>query len=465
MIPPTTSPRIVYTVSQINRAARTLLESQFPALWLEGEVSNLSRPSSGHLYFSLKDAKAQIRCALFQNRSLLLRDCPRNGQQVLARGRVSLYEPRGDYQIIVDYLEEAGDGALRRAFDELRLRLEQEGWFALERKRPLPRFPRCIGVITSTTGAAIRDVLATLARRCPGLPVLIYPVSVQGEGAAEQIVRMLQLASQRQDCDVLLLVRGGGSLEDLQAFNEEAVARAIFACAVPLVTGIGHETDVTIADFAADLRAPTPTAAAELVSPDVAVWRNKIQQLDQRLQRASHRYLNERAQRLDELTGRWLRLHPRRRLRQHAQRLAEMHYRLQRSIHNRLNQERLLLAGLAARLQVQTPMVRVRQQRLRLQQCAGQLHTAMRQQTKNAVQRLHQLSGRLQALSPLATLNRGYAILRRPDQVTILRRANDVAIGETVEACLKEGCLICEIKAITMINPVTTSTINTTQRE
>ncbi len=213
------SHRDIHTVSELTQAVRWLLEQHFPDVWVQGEVSNLSRPSSGHLYFSLKDARAQIRCALFQNRALLFRDCPRNGQQVLVRGRVSLYEPRGDFQIVVEYVEEAGAGALRRAYDELRLQLEREGLFAPARKKALPRFPRRIGVITSPSGAALRDVLSVLRRRFPTLPVLLYPVPVQGDGAAERIAATIRLASERQDCDVLLLTRGGGSLEDLQAFN------------------------------------------------------------------------------------------------------------------------------------------------------------------------------------------------------------------------------------------------------
>ncbi|MCC9003887.1 MAG: exodeoxyribonuclease VII large subunit, partial [Candidatus Competibacter sp.] len=307
----------IHTVSGLNQTVRTLLEAELPMLWVEGEVSNLSRPSSGHLYFSLKDARAQIRCALFQNRAFLFRDCPRNGQQVLLRGRVSLYEPRGDYQIIVDYVEEAGHGALQRAYDELRLRLERAGWFAPERKYPLPCFPRQIGVITSPTGAALRDVLATLRRRCPGLPVLIHPVPVQGEGAAARIAQAIQRASQRRDCEVLLLVRGGGSLEDLWAFNEEIVARAIVECSIPVVTGIGHETDVTIADFAADLRAATPTAAAELASPDRLEWLGNVRSLDERLQRAMRQALNRRRPEIDRLREHLSRSQPRRRLQDH----------------------------------------------------------------------------------------------------------------------------------------------------
>jgi exodeoxyribonuclease VII large subunit len=395
--------RDVYTVSRLNQDVRALLEGEFPSLWVEGEVSNLSRPSSGHLYFSLKDARAQIRCALFQNRAFLFRDCPRNGQQVLVRGRVSLYEARGDFQIVVEYVEEAGAGALRRAYDALRLKLEREGLFAPERKRPLPRFPQRIGVITSPTGAAIRDVLTALRRRCPSLPVLLYPAPVQGDGAAERIARAIRLASERRDCDVLLLARGGGSLEDLQAFNEESVARAIFACPIPLVTGIGHETDVTIADFAADLRAATPTAAAELASPDRLEWLRQVHLLAERLERAARNDLNCRRQRLDELTRRLARLQPRRRLQNDAQRLDELDQRLRQ---------------------------------------------AMRQRLQVASQRVRSLSGYLHALSPLATLDRGYAIVRRPADGAILCRAAAARVGDTVEALLSQGRLYCQIAAI-----------------
>lgn len=395
--------RDIYTVSRLNQAVRAQLEDEFPAPWVAGEVSNLSRPSSGHVYFSLKDARAQIRCALFQNRALLFRDCPRNGQQVLVRGRVSLYEPRGDFQIIVEYVEEAGAGALRRAYDELRLKLEREGLFALERKRSLPRFPGRIGVIASPTGAAIRDVLITLRRRCPSLPVLLYPAPVQGEGAAERIAGTIRLAAQRQDCDVLLLVRGGGSLEDLQAFNSESVARAIADCAIPLVTGVGHETDVTIADFAADLRTATPTAAAELASPDWREWRHRLQLLTGRLEQALRQQAVQQRQRFETLIDRLERVQPRRRLRERAQRLDELEQRLRSALCQRL--------------------------------------TA-------ATQRLGSLSGQLNALSPLATLERGYAVVRRPADGVILRRADAAQLGDPIEILLHQGHLHCRITAI-----------------
>ena len=404
--------RDIYTVSRLNQDVRALLEGEFPALWVEGEVSNLSRSSSGHLYFSLKDARAQIRCALIQNRAFLFRDSPRNGQHVLVRGRVSLYEPRGDFQIIVEYVEEAGAGALRRAYDELRLKLEREGLFAPERKRPLPRFPRRIGVITSPTGAAIRDVLTTLRRRCPSVPVLLYPVPVQGDGAAERIAQTLRLASERRDCDVLLLARGGGSLEDLQAFNEEPVARAIVACVIPLVTGIGHETDVTIADFAADLRAATPTAAAELASIDRLEWLRRVRLLAERLDGALQRRFADQRQRLAELARRLDRAQPRHRLRDRAQRLDDLDQRLR---------------------------------------------AAVRQRLETAAQRLCGLSNHLHALSPLATLDRGYAIVRRYPDGGILRQTSEVRVGDAVEVLLSTGRLRCEIQAVSTTDSISGS--------
>jgi exodeoxyribonuclease VII large subunit len=399
--------RTVYTVSRLNQEARYLLEDVFPMIWVQGEVSNLSRPSSGHVYFSLKDASAQLRCALFQNHAFLFRDGPRNGQQVLARGRVSLYESRGEFQLIVEFVEEAGAGALRQAYDELRLRLEQEGLFAPDRKQPLPPFPHRIGVITSPTGAALHDVLTTLRRRCPQTPVLLYPVPVQGDGAAERIAATIRLASKRRECAVLLLVRGGGALEDLQAFNAEGVARAIADCAIPLVTGVGHETDVTIADFAADLRAATPTAAAELAGPDRQDGLRQIRALEERLAHTLRRRLTDQRQQLEQLAQRLARQHPHRRLRNRTQRLDELEQRLRQALRWRL---------------------------------------------QTAAQRLQQVSGRLHTLSPLATLQRGYAIVRRYPEGRIVQRASAVEIGDTIETLLGEGCLRCEIKAVSALD-------------
>src|SRR6202167_4608551 len=293
--------RDVYSVSRLNREVRVLLERGFGALWLEAEISNFARPSSGHWYFSLKDSAAQVRCAMFRQRNMLSAFTPRDGQKVLVRARIGLYEPRGEYQLIIDHMEDAGLGALKRQFEELRAKLEREGLVAAERKRPLPSLPRRIGIITSPTGAAVRDILHVLARRFPAAAVLVYPVSVQGAQAAAEIVAALEAAGRRAECDVLILARGGGSLEDLWAFNDERLARAIVASTIPLITGIGHEIDFTIADFAADMRAPTPSAAAELVVPDAGEWLAALASLAARLARCARRRLGEQRERL-----RWL---------------------------------------------------------------------------------------------------------------------------------------------------------------
>src|SRR5271167_2003565 len=296
--------RDVYSVSRLNREVRVLLERGFASLWLEAEISNFSRPSSGHWYFSLKDAAAQVRCAMFRQRNMLCSFTARDGQKVLVRARIGLYEPRGEYQLIVDHMEDAGLGALKRLFEELSAKLKQEGLFDAERKRPLPSLPRRIGIITSPTGAAVRDILHVLARRFPAAAVLIYPVAVQGAQAAPEIIAALKLAGRRAECDVLILARGGGSLEDLWAFNDEALARAIAASPIPVVSGIGHEVDVTIADFAADVRAPTPSAAAEIVVPDADEWLASLSRLGQRLQRALRHGMDAQRERLRWIIGR-----------------------------------------------------------------------------------------------------------------------------------------------------------------
>src|ERR1700728_510376 len=312
---PTVSPkagvptRAVYSVSRLNRKVRMLLESGIGQIWVQGEVSNLARPSSGHWYFSLKDRDACVRCAMFRARNSLARFTPSEGQSVLAYCRVSLYEPRGDYQLLVEHLEDTGLGALQRFFEELKVRLAAEGLFAAERKRPLPLVPRRIGVITSPTGAAIRDILHILARRFPAAAVLIYPVPVQGAAAAPAISAALDLASARAECDVLILSRGGGSLEDLWAFNDERVARAIYRCAIPVVTGIRHEIDFTIADFVADVRAPTPSGAAELVVPDGRTWLHRLSQLSVRFAAAARRTLRSEQAGLDTLVRRLAQAH------------------------------------------------------------------------------------------------------------------------------------------------------------
>jgi exodeoxyribonuclease VII large subunit len=302
--------RDIYTVSRLNSEVRAVLDGSFPMLWVQGEVSNLAQPSSGHIYFSLKDQAAQVRCAMFRPKRLLLGFRPANGQQVLARARVSLFEPRGDYQLICEHLEPAGEGALRLELERLKQRLAAEGLFDPAAKRPLPPFPHQVGVLTSPIGAAVHDILSVLRRRLAALPVMIYPIPVQGPGAAAEIVAALELANRRAECDVLILARGGGSLEDLWPFNDEALARAIRASAIPVVSGVGHEVDFTIADLAADRRAATPSAAAELVSPSGEHLRHRVLALAQRLGGAQGRRLAGIGQRLGAVSRHLRLLHP-----------------------------------------------------------------------------------------------------------------------------------------------------------
>ena len=302
--------RSVYSVSELNSAVASLLEREFAWIWVEGEISNLATPASGHIYFTLKDAGAQVRCAMFRGRNRDLKFRPDNGVQVVIRCKVSLYAVRGDYQLIVDRMDQAGAGELQRKYEELKQKLAAEGLFDEDRKQALPEIPACIGVITSRTGAAIRDVLSVIARRFPSVPVKLFPVPVQGEESAPAICRAFELAQQHAVCDVLLLVRGGGSLEDLWSFNEEAVARAIFDCSIPIVSGVGHEVDITIADFVADHRAATPTAAAESVTPDQQAWMQTLDWYHTRLEQLTHARLTQLTERLSWLRTRLSQQHP-----------------------------------------------------------------------------------------------------------------------------------------------------------
>src|ERR1700722_5348331 len=344
-----TPERSVYTVSRLNREVRLLLERGLAVTWLEAELSNFSQPASGHWYFTLKDKEAQIRGAMFRQRNMSVGFTPKSGQLVLVRGRVSLYEPRGDYQMILDHMEEAGVGALKREFERLKTRLAAEGLFAAELKRPLPAFPHRIGVITSPSGAAVRDVLHILRRRYPPAQVLIYPTPVQGAAAVPALIRALQLASARADCDVIILARGGGSLEDLWAFNDEGVARAIRACAIPVVSGVGHEIDFTIADFVADVRAPTPSGAAELVVPDRQELLSALRRIGARLVQSGRRELRTASQLLMQLRHRLQRTHPGVRLQTGAQRLDELELRMRKALHARVQQHNIRLSHASAR--------------------------------------------------------------------------------------------------------------------
>jgi exodeoxyribonuclease VII large subunit len=437
--------REVYTVSRLNRAVRVSLERGFGSLWLEGEISNFARPGSGHWYFSLKDATAQVRCAMFRQRNMLCAFTAKDGQKVLVRARVGLYEPRGEYQLLVDHMEDAGLGALKRQFELLAARLAAEGLFAAERKRPLPRLPKRIGVITSPTGAAVRDIVHVLARRFPAAGVLIYPVAVQGTGAPAEIVAALSLAGRRADCDVLILARGGGSLEDLWAFNDEAVARAIVACPIPVMCGVGHEIDVSIADFAADLRAPTPSAAAELVVPDAVEWCRRFEQLELRAQRILARRLADAATRLRWLTGRAAQVSPVARLAQQMQRLDDLEQRMSGGLRESLAQRRALLATATSRLWGVSPVSQVREAVVRHRAASARLTAAAAMRLRVARERLSPLLRTLNAVSPLATLDRGYAIVSG-ESGNILRDAAGIAPGTTIVARLARGRLRAKVE-------------------
>lgn len=433
------------TVSELNRQARHLLESSFMQVWVEGELSGLSRPSSGHWYFSLKDQRAQVRCAMFRGFNQRIRQAPREGDQVRIRGKVTLYENRGDFQIIVEHLEPAGLGELQQAFEALKNRLHMEGLFAAERKKPLPPTPRHIGVVTSPTGAAIHDILTVLGRRCPGIPVTLYPTPVQGKAATASIVGAIARAVRHNQADVLIIGRGGGSLEDLWCFNEEIVARAIADCPIPTVSAVGHEVDVTIADFVADLRAPTPSAAAEKVSPDQSAWLTRLEQTHQRLAGAAARYLRQRQTAVGQLAAR-LR-DPRRQLQDKSQRLDEVELRFRQAIRQRLASDQARTGHMAERLLAHRPSSRIGEQNRRLEQIRERLQAATRQQLQARDQRLESAARTLNAVSPLATLGRGYAIVSS-DQQTVVRDPATLAPGDRIQARLAKGQLEATVSEV-----------------
>jgi len=441
----TAANRDIYSVSRLNREVRVLLERGFGSLWLEAEISNLAKPSSGHWYFSLKDATAQVRCCMFRQRNILCTFGARDGQQVLVRARIGLYEPRGEYQLVIDHMEAAGLGALKRQFEELSAKLAAEGLFAAERKRPLPMIPKRIGIITSPSGAAIRDILHVLARRFAAVPVLIYPVAVQGAAAAAEITAAIRIAGRRAECDVLILARGGGSLEDLWAFNDEALARAIVASPIPIVSGIGHEIDFTIADFAADVRAPTPSAAAEIAVPDGAEYLVSLRRLARRLQRGLLRRIEAQRERLHWLTGRAARVSPTARLSQQSQRLDDLEQRMGRALRHILADRRSLLGDRRSRLWQSSPAARVRSTAARQAALYARLRAAALARLHLARARLSPLVRTLSAVSPLATLDRGYAIVSR-ESGGILRNAADAPPGMIVEARLAVGKIRAKVE-------------------
>jgi exodeoxyribonuclease VII large subunit len=438
------SQRQIISVSQLNRQARQLLETHMSLLWVEGEISNFARPSSGHWYFTLKDANAQVKCAMFRNRNQRVRAIPQQGQQVLVRARVSLYEGRGDYQLIVEHMEDAGIGALQRAFDALKYQLGSEGLFDAAYKKPIPTHPEHVGVVTSPSGAAVRDILHVMKRRFPGIPVSIFPVAVQGAEAAPQIVAALERANRLSDCDVLIVGRGGGSLEDLWPFNEESVARAIFASEIPIISAVGHEVDVTISDFIADLRAPTPSAAAELCTPDAQEILQQFVGYEVLLEESMQRRLALAGERLMSLRARLQ--HPGQKLQAQAQHLDNLEIRLRQSMNGQLQQHRNRLQSAQQRLQQHSPGSRIAQMQESLQHRQQQMRQLMQARLERHRQDLEKQVALLDSVNPLSILQRGYSVTRG-EGGQLVRTHEDVQVGEQLTTQLAQGRIISTVTA------------------
>jgi len=438
----------VYTPTELNREVRLHIEMGFPRLLLEAEVSNLSRPTSGHQYFTLKDDKAQVRCALFRSAGSRMTTRLENGMKVLARGRISLYEPRGDFQMIVDSVQDAGEGALLRQFEELKKKLEAEGLFDPAQKQPLPAYPQRIGLITSPGGAAVRDMLDVFNRRWPLARVRLYPVLVQGVSAAGEIRAAVQAANRHSWADLLIIGRGGGSLEDLVAFNDESVARAVSASTLPVVSAVGHETDFSICDFVADLRAPTPSAAAELATPDQAVLSESFRRLQRLATRRMEDRLQRDTQRLDHLAHRLQQRHPATRLAEQSQHLARLHAALARNAIRQLESGRARLESGSRRLAVHRPD----RQLTALAERVATLHRSMGRLVRNNLrlrrERLRDLVRTLHAVSPLDVIARGYAVLTTPESGAVISSVKQVNSGDRLDAQLTDGKLRCTVDSV-----------------
>ena len=460
----------IYTVSRLNTEVRQVLENSFPLIWVEGEISNFSAPRSGHIYFTLKDAHAQVRCAMFRMKRQLLRFQPENGMKVLIRARITLYEARGDFQLVSEHMEPAGEGLLRQQIEELKQRLQAEGLFDAAHKQALPALPSTIGVVTSATGAAVRDVLNVFKRRFPGLAINIYPVPVQGDNAAAEITAMLKLVDKRGECDLVILTRGGGSLEDLMAFNDEQLARTIFAMQTPVISAVGHEIDTSISDFVADRRAPTPSAAAELASPDRDHLLKIIDNRHNALKRACRQKIQTAKQKLKHQQQRLQSVSPQRKLQLQQQSLDLTENRLLRSAEKILSRQLNRFAALENRLRHQSPENRIKnqslayralKQRLMLQNPLQMIHQKQQWLLQQSEHRQNQLSAHLQQLrqqlanmarvlesvSPLATLSRGYAIVQDEND-SVIRSVKQVEQGQQISARVEDGIIIGKVDSI-----------------
>ena len=436
------APRVL-SVTELNRSVRLLLEQTLPLAWVAGEISNLTVAASGHWYFALKDKQAQVRCVMFRSRAMVLDFRPQEGMQVELRATPALYEARGEFQLNVDFMRRAGLGALFEQFERLKARLAAEGLFASERKRVLPAFPHRIGIVTSPAAAALRDVLTTLRRRMPGIEVVLYPTPVQGEGAALQIAQALRKAGERAEVELLIACRGGGSIEDLWAFNEEVVARAIAASPLPVISGVGHETDVTIADFVADRRAPTPTAAAEIVAPERASLLRQLEGLQAALSRQTIRAIEQRAQHLDSLARRLC--HPAERIERQHERLQHLARRLAGAALRHQGSAAARISALHKRLLLARPQTDARQRRLD-QLVARLAGTTERRHALHGTT-LHRLADSLEHLNPLAVLGRGYALVR-DESGRILSDAATVEPSAPIRVYLAHGRLDAEVTGV-----------------
>ncbi|WP_386689733.1 exodeoxyribonuclease VII large subunit [Lonepinella sp. MS14437] len=438
----------VYSVSQLNSAVRNTLEGQFGAVWLTGEISNFTQPVSGHWYLTLKDENAQVRCAMWRMKTQRVNFRPQNGMQVFVRAGVSLYEPRGDYQLILESMHPAGDGLLQQQFEQLKMKLAAEGLFAQNLKKNLPHFCKTVGVVTSATGAALQDILQILKRRDPSLKIVIYPTQVQGREATAEIVQMIELANQRQEVDVLIVGRGGGSLEDLWCFNEEAVARAIFHCTLPVISAVGHETDVTIADFVADIRASTPSAAAELVSRDQQQLLQQLNYKRQRLDMALDRIFEQKQQQLQRLLMRLQSQHPQAQLAWQQQKTGQLMQRLEHAIQRIMEKNRYNYTALCQRLDNNPLPYRLQKQQQHIQQLKVRLDFALKNKVANKQHYLAHLCAKMDSLSPLKVLARGYAIAEN-EQGKAITSVRQVAQGQIMQTIVADGTIISQVKAMT----------------
>ncbi|MFW1505538.1 exodeoxyribonuclease VII large subunit [Vibrio parahaemolyticus] len=428
----------IFTVSRLNAEVRLLLENEMGIVWLVGEISNFSAPVSGHWYLTLKDSRAQVKCAMFRGNNRRVTFKPANGNQVLVKARLSLYEPRGDYQLIIESMQPEGDGRLQQEFEELKMKLAAEGLFAQTNKLPLPEHPKRVGIITSKTGAALYDILDVLKRRDPSLPVVIYPTMVQGDDAAIQIAQAIGRANSRNECDVLIVGRGGGSLEDLWCFNNEILARTIAASQIPIISAVGHEVDITIADFVADVRAPTPSAAAELVSRDNSHKDQSLVAKQHKLASAMRYYLAQQKQQSAQLLHRLERQHPSYQLQRQSQQLDELDMRLRRAMQRFIDTRQQAVERKHHRLQLNSPVKHLAQQKSRLERIEHKLMDAMGRKLLTMRHQLAIAAEKLDTVSPLATLKRGYSITQT-DQGKVVTSADDVKTGDLLVTRLANG--------------------------